>query len=94
MLKTTGLVAGHYECRSLDETLPVFTDLMAMKVIERKPGEATVKHPHTDWKLIVHEGGPSAPEKTLTTTTAFASPATRKLKQRGNLSKRIKKNIV
>ena len=27
MLKTTGLIAGHYECRSLAETLPVFTDL-------------------------------------------------------------------
>jgi catechol 2,3-dioxygenase-like lactoylglutathione lyase family enzyme len=65
MLKTTGLIAGHYECRSLEETLPVFTDLLAMQVIERKTGEATVKHPNTDWKLIVHEGGPSAPEKTF-----------------------------
>ena len=65
MLKTTGLIAGHYECRSLDETLPVFTDLLAMEVIERKAGEATIKHPNTDWKLIVHEGGPSAPEKTF-----------------------------
>ena len=65
MLKTTGLIAGHYQCRSLDETLPVFTDLLAMEVIERKPGQATVKHPHTDWKLIVHEGGASAPEKTF-----------------------------
>ena len=63
MLKTTGLIAGHYECRSLDETLPVFTDLLAMDVVERKTGEATVKHPNTDWRLIIHEGGPSAPEK-------------------------------
>ena len=65
MLKTTGLIAGHYECRSLNETLAVFTDLLAMEVVERKPGEATVKHPNTDWKLIVHEGGPGAPEKTF-----------------------------
>jgi catechol 2,3-dioxygenase-like lactoylglutathione lyase family enzyme len=65
MLKTTGLIAGHYQCRSLEETLPVFTDLLAMEVIERKPGRATVKHPNTDWKLIVHEGGPGAPEKTF-----------------------------
>jgi catechol 2,3-dioxygenase-like lactoylglutathione lyase family enzyme len=65
MLKTTGLIAGHYECRSLDETLPVFTDLLAMDVVERKPGEATLKHPNTDWRLIVHEGGPNAPEKTF-----------------------------
>jgi len=63
LLKTTGLIAGHYECRSLAETLPVFTDLLAMEVIERKPGEATLKHPNTDWRLIVHEGGPDAPEK-------------------------------
>ena len=65
MLKTTGLIAGHYECRSLAETLPVFTDLLAMEIVEQKPGEATVKHPNTDWRLIVHEGGPDAPEKTF-----------------------------
>jgi catechol 2,3-dioxygenase-like lactoylglutathione lyase family enzyme len=65
MLKPTGLIAGHYECRSLDETLPVFTDLLAMNIVERKPGEATLKHPNTDWRLIVHEGGPNAPEKTF-----------------------------
>jgi len=65
MLKTTGLIAGHYECRSLAETLPVFTDLLAMEIVEQKAGEATLKHPNTDWRLIVHEGGPSAPEKTF-----------------------------
>jgi catechol 2,3-dioxygenase-like lactoylglutathione lyase family enzyme len=65
ILKTTGLIAGHYECRSLNETLPVFTDLLAMEVVEKKPGEATLKHPNTDWRLIVHEGGPDAPEKTF-----------------------------
>ncbi len=63
MLKTLGLIAGHYECRSLEATLPVFTDLLAMQVIERKDSEATVKHPNTDWKLIIHEGGPNATEK-------------------------------
>ena len=65
MLKTTGLIAGHYECRSLAETLPVFTDLLAMEIVEQKAGEATLKHPNTDWRLIVHAGGPSAPEKTF-----------------------------
>jgi catechol 2,3-dioxygenase-like lactoylglutathione lyase family enzyme len=65
MLKTTGLIAGHYECRSFAETLPVFTDLLAMEVVEQRPGEATLKHPNTDWRLIVHEGGPEAPEKTF-----------------------------
>jgi catechol 2,3-dioxygenase-like lactoylglutathione lyase family enzyme len=65
MLKTIGLIEGHYECRSLDETLPVFTDLLAMEIVERKAGQATIKHPNTDWRLIVHEGGPGAPEKTF-----------------------------
>ena len=65
MLKTTGLIAGHYECRSFADTLPVFTDLLAMEVVEQRPGEATLKHPNTDWRLIVHEGGPDAPEKTF-----------------------------
>jgi hypothetical protein len=35
ILKTTGLIAGHYECRSLEETLPV----LAMEVVQQKPGE-------------------------------------------------------
>jgi catechol 2,3-dioxygenase-like lactoylglutathione lyase family enzyme len=65
MLKTTGLISGHYECRSFADTLPVFTDLLAMEVVERKPGKATLKHPNTDWHLIVHEGGPNAPEKSF-----------------------------
>lgn len=65
MLKTIGLIEGHYECRSLDETLPVFTDLLAMDIVERKASQATIKHPNTDWRLIVHEGGPGAPEKTF-----------------------------
>ncbi|MEO6165448.1 MAG: VOC family protein [Candidatus Binatia bacterium] len=65
MLKTIGLIEGHYECRSLDETLPVFTDLLAMDIVERKAGQAAIKHPNTDWRLIVHEGGPGAPEKSF-----------------------------
>lgn len=63
MLKPIGIVHGHYECRSLAETLPVFTDLLALEIVERKDGAATVKHPNTDWLLIVHEGGPGAPNK-------------------------------
>jgi len=63
MLKPIGLVQGHYECRSLDETLPIFTDLLALEVAERKDGQAIVKHPNTDWLLVVHEGGPQASNK-------------------------------
>ncbi len=63
MLKPVGLTQGHYECRSLDQTLPIFTDLLAMKVVSREQGEAIVAHPNTAWRLVVHEGGPDAPDK-------------------------------
>ncbi len=63
MLKPLGLTHGHYECRSLDETLPVLTDLLAMTVLERNNAEAVLKHPNTAWRLVVHEGGPHAPDK-------------------------------
>jgi len=63
MLKPLGLTHGHYECRALDETLPVLTDLLAMKVLERNKGEALVQHPNTGWQLVVHQAGPDAPDK-------------------------------
>ena len=63
MLKPTGLIHAHYECRLLDETLPIFTDLLALEVVERSAGQAIVKHPNTDWLLVVHEGGPGAADK-------------------------------
>ena len=63
MLKPVGLTHGHYQCRSLAETLPVFTDLLAMTVIARENGQAVVQHPNTAWQLVVHEAGPGAPDK-------------------------------
>jgi len=63
MLKPIGLTHGHYECRSLAETIPVFTDLLAMTVVERGDGETVLQHPNTAWRLVVHEGGPDAREK-------------------------------
>jgi catechol 2,3-dioxygenase-like lactoylglutathione lyase family enzyme len=63
MLQPTGLSHAHFECRSLDETLPIFTDLLACRIVERKDGEATVRHPNTGWLLVIHEGGPHAPDK-------------------------------
>ena len=35
LLEPETLSYGHYACRSLDETLPVFTDLLASKVVQR-----------------------------------------------------------
>lgn len=63
MLKPVGLVQGHYECRSLDETLPIFTGILALQVVERQNDHAIVKHPNTGWLLVVHEGGRDAREK-------------------------------
>jgi hypothetical protein len=36
MLKNPKLIEGHYECRRFDETLPVFTDLLGMEVIQQR----------------------------------------------------------
>jgi catechol 2,3-dioxygenase-like lactoylglutathione lyase family enzyme len=63
MLKPVGLTHGHYECRALDESLPVLTDLLAMRIVERRDGCAVLRHPNTAWRLVVHEGGPDAPDK-------------------------------
>ena len=63
MLKPIGITEGHYECRSLDETLPIFTDLMSAEVIERNDNKAVIKHPNTAWRLVIHEGGADAKNK-------------------------------
>ena len=65
MMKPLGLIEGHYECRSLGDTLPIFTDLLALEVVTKSAGRAVVKHPNTDWLLVVHEGGPDAPDKPM-----------------------------
>lgn len=71
MLKPIGLINGHYECRSFDETLPIFTDLLALQVIERNGKQAVLKHPNTEWRLVVHEGGADAPNKPHTNHYGF-----------------------
>jgi catechol-2,3-dioxygenase len=71
MLKPIGLTEGHYECRSLDETLPIFTDLLAAEVVERTEKKAVVKHPNTAWRLVIHEGGPDAKNKPHTNHYGF-----------------------
>ena len=39
MLKPTGLIRGHYECRSSDQTLPILNDILALEVVAEKNGE-------------------------------------------------------
>jgi len=63
VIRPTGLVHGHSECRYLDETLPVLTRVLALELIERRDRQAMLKHPNTGWKLIVHEGGAEVKDK-------------------------------
>ncbi len=63
VIKPTGLIYGHSECRYLDETIPVLTQVLALDVIDRRNHEAVLKHPNTGWKLIVHEGGAEVKDK-------------------------------
>ena len=71
MLKPIGLTEGHYECRSLDETLPIFTDLLAAEIVERTDNQAVIKHPNTAWRLVIHEGGPDSKNKPHTNHYGF-----------------------
>jgi hypothetical protein len=66
MLKRPKLIEGHYECRSFDETVPIFTDILGMEVIQRRSDtEWTVKHPNTGWLMVLHAAGPNAKDKPL-----------------------------
>jgi len=57
MIKPVGLVSGHYECRFLKETVPVLEHFLAFELVKEEEGEATLKHPNTNWLLVVHEAG-------------------------------------
>jgi catechol 2,3-dioxygenase-like lactoylglutathione lyase family enzyme len=63
MIKPVGLTHGHYECRSFKDTLPILQDILAFEIVKETDGDVILKHPNTDWLLVVHEGGPNAPDK-------------------------------
>jgi catechol 2,3-dioxygenase-like lactoylglutathione lyase family enzyme len=65
MIKPIALSATHMECRDLQESMAVLTDLLAFEKVAEKPGEATLKHPNTHWLLVLHEAGPDAPTKQM-----------------------------
>jgi catechol-2,3-dioxygenase len=65
MIRPIALANTHMECRSLRGTVPVLTDLLAFEKMAESPDEMTLKHPNTDWLLIVHEAGPDAPVKQM-----------------------------
>jgi hypothetical protein len=62
-IESLGIVNGHYECNFLDITLPVLSELLALEVVATGDKQVTMKHPNTDWLLVVHESGPDAPDK-------------------------------
>lgn len=62
-IESLGIVKGHYECHSLDESLPILSELLALETVDRGDKEATMKHPNTDWLLVVHESGPDVEDK-------------------------------
>jgi len=43
VIKPTGLVHGHSECRYLDETIPVLTRVLALDLVDRRDHEAVTK---------------------------------------------------
>jgi catechol 2,3-dioxygenase-like lactoylglutathione lyase family enzyme len=65
MLKPVALTETHMECRSLRETLPVLTDLLAFETVSDNGAEVILKHPNSAWRLVVHEGGAAAPDKQM-----------------------------
>jgi hypothetical protein len=65
MLHPTGLINGHYECRSFTESLPILKEFLALEVIGENGGAKIVKHPNTGWQIIAHENGADAPIKSM-----------------------------
>ncbi|HVO95660.1 MAG TPA: VOC family protein [Terriglobales bacterium] len=62
-VESLGIVNGHYECHFLEESVPVLAELLALEVVARGDRQVTMKHPNTDWLLVVHESGPDVPDK-------------------------------
>jgi catechol 2,3-dioxygenase-like lactoylglutathione lyase family enzyme len=62
-VESLGIVKGHYECRFFEETVPVLSELLALEFVERRDDEVTMKHPNTDWLLIIHQSDADVPDK-------------------------------
>jgi catechol 2,3-dioxygenase-like lactoylglutathione lyase family enzyme len=62
-IESLGIVKGHYECNFLEKTVSVLSELLALEVVGQREKEVSMQHPNTDWILVVHEGGPDAPDK-------------------------------
>jgi catechol 2,3-dioxygenase-like lactoylglutathione lyase family enzyme len=63
VIRPTGLVHGHCECRYLEESVAVLCNVLALDELERDGDVAILKHPNTGWKLIIHQRGPEISDK-------------------------------
>ena len=63
MIRPISLSGAHMECTSLQDSVPVLTDLLGFEEAARVPGVATMRHPNSAWTLTVHEGGEPYPER-------------------------------
>ncbi|HET9916417.1 MAG TPA: VOC family protein [Candidatus Binatia bacterium] len=89
MLHPSGLINGHYECRSFAESLPILKEFLALEVVGESDGAKIVRHPNTGWQIIAHEKGADAPIKSMrnhygvrVTTNAEVDHATEYLESR------------
>ena len=66
MVHPVALSATHMECRNLQDSMTVMTELLAFQpVSKKKPAETMLKHPNSPWVLVLHEAGPDAPAKPM-----------------------------
>ena len=59
------MTQAHMECYSLGESVPVLTDLLAFEKTSQGTGQATLRHPNTEWELVVHEAEPGTESKKM-----------------------------
>jgi hypothetical protein len=43
MIKPVGLVNGHYECRSLEQTVPILRELLALEIVSQGNGDGILE---------------------------------------------------
>jgi hypothetical protein len=72
MIRIAAIIHGHHECRSLKQTVPILLELVALEIKSLRSGKMTMKHPHTNWPLVVHEPVPARQTNLTTITTEFA----------------------
>jgi catechol 2,3-dioxygenase-like lactoylglutathione lyase family enzyme len=62
-IQPVALSTAHMEITSLEDSLPVLTDILGFQIASQGAGESTLRHPHSNWELAVHEGGEPYPDR-------------------------------